>query len=308
VRVAFAFVIAACGSSSLKAHAETSATEWTASIWDIGALSLLIAGGVLYALGSRRLFQRGVARRRAEVVAFWVGLCALLTAVGPALDAAAARRFSSHMVQHELLMRVGAPLLIAGRPIVAWLWALPARWRLRAGTWLVSGAVGRGWQVLTAPFTAWALHGAVIWIWHTPALYEAAVTHESIHAFQHATFVGTAVLFWWGLVYGRYGRAAYGASVLYVFTTMMHTGALGATFALSRSPFYDVYRQRAAEAGVDAIADQQLAGVYMWVPSGLILTVFGLALLVAWLAESDRRAKWRVSERPQRLRAAQNDI
>jgi putative membrane protein len=65
--------------------------------------------------------------------------------------------------------------------------------------------------------------------------------------------VATSVLFWWGLVYGRYGRAAYGASALYVFTTMVHTGILGALFALSTSPYYGVYRDRAAASGVDAI-------------------------------------------------------
>ena len=101
--------------------------------------------------------------------------------------------------------------------------------------------------------------------------------------------LGSAVLFWWGLVYGRYGRAAYGASPLYVFTTMVHTGVLGAVFTLSQTPFYRVYVDRASAAGIDATTDQQLAGLYMWVPAGLILTAFGLAPFVAWLAESERR-------------------
>src|SRR5690606_11862262 len=118
-------------------------------------------------------------------------------------------------------------------PIVPWLWALPDRLRPAAAAGLQQRAVGGTWRRLTAPVVAWGLHGATIWAWHVPAFYEAAVRHEGIHAVQHATFVGTAVLFWWGLVYGRYGRAAYGASVLFVFTTMVHTGLLGALFVLS---------------------------------------------------------------------------
>jgi len=98
------------------------------------------------------------------------------------------------------------------------------------------------------------------------------------------------VLFWWGLVYGRYGRAAYGAAVLYVFATLVHTGLLGAMFALSERSFYPLYVERAEAAGVDAVADQQLAGLYMWVPSGIVLTLFGLALFAAWLGEAERRA------------------
>jgi cytochrome c2 len=116
------------------------------------------------------------------------------------------------------------------------------------------------------------------------------VRDEAVHALQHATFVGTAVLFWWGLVYGRYGRAAYGASALYVFVTSVHTGILGALFTLSDSPYYPLYAARAPYAGLDAVADQQLAGLYMWVPAGVVLTVFGLGLVVAWLSEAERRS------------------
>jgi cytochrome c oxidase assembly factor CtaG len=211
--------------------------------------------------------------------------------VAPPLDRAAAATFSAHMIQHELLMLVGAPLLIVGRPIVPWLWALPGSVRSGArGAWPIRAATG-AWRWLTVPFVAWALHGLVVWVWHAPGLYERAVENEGVHALQHATFVATSVLFWWGLVYGRYGRAAYGASALYVFTTMVHTGVLGAMFALSQTPFYRVYQDRAAAAGVDAVTDQQLAGLYMWVPAGLILTVFGLALFVAWLAEAERRQR-----------------
>jgi putative membrane protein len=253
-------------------------------------MGLLGLAAGLYALGSMRLARRGARVRRVERVAFWTGWAALLAAVAPPLDRAAAELFSMHMLQHKLLMLVGAPLLIVGRPIVPWLWALPDRLRPAAAAGLQRPGVGGVWRWLTRPLVAWALYGAVIWLWHVPALYEAAVAHEGIHALQHAMFVGSAVLFWWGLVYGRYGRLAYGASLLYVFTTMMHTGLLGALFALSTTPFYPLYRERAIAAGVDPVVDQQLAGLYMWVPGSIVLVVCGLALALAWLAEAERRS------------------
>ena len=290
MRVAAATVAALLAAAPAAAHEGPHAPAAAGpSAWDVAALVLLTAGALLYAIGSVRLAERGARVRRAERVAFWAGWTAVVVALSPPIDGAAAAAFSVHMVQHELLMLVGAPLMIAGRPIVPWLWALPERWRHLAGAGLQAGAVGRAWSWLTLPVVAWGLHGAVIWIWHAPVLYEAAVEREAVHALQHATFVATAVLFWWGLVYGRYGRAAYGASALYVFTTMMHTGVLGALFALSTAPYYGIYRERAAAAGVDAVADQQLAGVYMWIPGGIILTVLGLALLLAWLSETERR-------------------
>jgi putative membrane protein len=259
--------------------------------WDVATLVGLFVAAALYGWGGRRMRSGGGRVRLVERVSFWAGWTALVSAVAPWMDRAAALTLSSHMVQHELLMLVGAPLLIAGRPIVPWLWALPRGLRLRMGTGLASPVVHPLWNWLTAPLVAWALHGATVWAWHLPMLYQAAVESEAIHAVQHAMFVGTAVLFWWGLIYGRYGRAAYGASALYVFTTMVHTGVLGAFFALSTRPFYGVYRERAALAGVDPTIDQQLAGLYMWIPAGLILTAFGLSLLVAWLAESERRGE-----------------
>jgi putative membrane protein len=274
------------------AHGPASAIQTASpSGWDVAVMLLLAMGGLLYVTGSRALAARGARVRRIERVSFWTGWAALFAAVAPPMDAATASAFSAHMAQHELLMLVGAPLMIVGRPIVPWLWALPARLRPAAGASLQRNSVANSWALLTTPVVAWALHGATVWIWHAPVLYQAALLSEGTHALQHATFVGTAVLFWWGLVYGRYGRAAYGASALFVFTTMVHTGILGALFALSTSPYYEVYRERAAASGADPVADQQLAGLYMWVPSGIVLTVFGLALLVAWLSEAERRAR-----------------
>jgi cytochrome c2 len=131
----------------------------------------------------------------------------------------------------------------------------------------------------------------VIWAWHVPSLYEWAVHDEAVHAVQHAMFVGTSALFWWGLLYGRYGRAGYGAAVFYVFTTAVHTGILGALVTFAGTPIYPSYGPTSLAYGTDPLADQQVAGLLMWVPAGLILTFLGLALFVAWLGEADRRVK-----------------
>jgi cytochrome c oxidase assembly factor CtaG/cytochrome c2 len=289
MRVVAAVTIALAAAVPLLAHEGSHATPGGTSRWDAAVLAALLVAAGLYTAGTWRLARRGVRTRRVERAAFWIGWLALVAAVAPPLDHASSLAFSMHMVQHELLMLVGAPLVVLGRPVVPWLWALPQSVRTRTGATLRWRPVHRAWQWMTTPLTAWVLHGAAIWTWHLPALYESAVENESVHALQHASFVGTAILFWWGLVYGKYGRVAYGASVLYVFTTMVHTGILGAMFALSTGPFFDIYVERAAAAGVDPTADQQLAGLVMWIPAGIVLTLFGLALLAAWIGASERR-------------------
>jgi len=117
------------------------------------------------------------------------------------------------MVQHELLMVVTAPLLVVGRPLVPMLWALPspARRRVggitrRPGLWLV-------WRFVSRPMVAFLVHGAAIWVWHAPALYEATLHNDYIHGFEHSCFLVTAALFWWALIHGRYGRLGYGIAV-----------------------------------------------------------------------------------------------
>jgi putative membrane protein len=232
---------------------------------------------------------RNAVHPRREQVCFWCGWATLLASILPPLDARALVAFAPHMAQHELMMLVGTPLVIAGRPLSTCLWGLTESWRGAVAGIMQAGAIGFTWRSLTAPVAAWALHGLVIWVWHVPALYEWAIHNESVHAVQHAMFIGTSALFWWGLLYGRYGRAGYGAAVFYVFTTVVHTGILGALLTFAASPLYPTYAQTAAARGASALEDQQLAGLLMWVPAGIVLTLTGLALFLAWLGESERR-------------------
>ncbi len=273
--------------SALRAHDAGHDLPASPSAWDLAIAAGLAGAALLYAIGRATLPASTARRTRLAPAAFWTGWAAMLMAVLPPLDRLAVERFSAHMLQHELLMLVGAPLVIAGRAFATALLGLPARARAAAAS-LVQGPGAAGtWRLLSAPLTAWALHGVTVWMWHVPALYEAAVRHEGVHAVQHATFVGTAALFWSGLIYGRYGRAGYGASVFYVFTTLVHTGLLGAVFTLAPSAIYPLYAARTP----DAVGDQQIAGLVMWVPAGLVLTLTGLALFAAWLGDAGRRSR-----------------
>jgi putative membrane protein len=292
VAVAVWLALAACGTPLVSAHAG-GLREWTRpgplSVWDLAALAALLGTAALYVRGALRLRQRAGRQRRREYVAFAGGWSALVLAVLPPIDAFAVQLFSVHMLQHELMMLAGAPLLIAARPLSTCLWGLPAAWRAAAAGALRTEPFGGGWRVLTAPVIAWAIHGLVIWVWHAPALYDAAVRSEAVHALQHAMFVSSATLFWWGLLAGRYGRAGYGAAVFYVFTTAVHTGLLGAMVTFSPSPLYSVYLHPANQLGVDPLIDQQRAGLLMWIAAGALLTLFGIGLFAAWLGEAERR-------------------
>jgi putative membrane protein len=142
---------------------------------------------------------------------------------------------------------------------------------------------------LSTPIVTLLIHGLVVWVWHVPQLFEAALRSEWVHAAQHASFFATAVLFWWGILRGRYGRAGYGLASAFVFATAMHTSVLGALLTVAARLWYPLYADRAVPWAVDAFADQQLAGLIMWVPAGLLFAVLSLALFAAWLGEVGRR-------------------
>jgi putative membrane protein len=247
---------------------------------DAFAAGTLAVSGVLYLAGLHRMAANHARPSRLEMTAFAAGWFVLAIALLSPIATLSEWLFSAHMTQHELLMLVAAPLIALGRPLVPMLFAMPKSWRTRY-------APAAGLRLASSPLFVFVLHAVALWIWHLPVLYEAAVLDDRIHLVQHLCFAGTAVLFWWGLIRGRYGRVGYGAAFIYIFATALHSGGLGALLTFSNRAWYPLYVQRAQ--GADAVVDQQLGGVIMWVPAGVVMMLFGLAMFAAWLGDAQHR-------------------
>ncbi len=262
--------------------------------WDPWILAGLGTAAVLYARGVRRLWQRagtgrGIPRHRAAC--YFAGLAAIFVALVSPVNAVSEQLFWVHMIQHVLLMVIAAPLLVLGKPALAWVWALPPparRWT--ADRWRGWPALRGGWRALTHPLVVLVLHVAALWAWHLPPLYEAALDSDSVHHLQHASFFFTAVLFWWVVAHVGRGRLpGYGAAIAYVFATLLQGGLLGALLTLAPRPWYEAHGPGAVAWGMDPLADQQLAGTLMWIPGGIVYAAAALLLFAAWLRESKKR-------------------
>lgn len=254
-------------------------------------LSLALAAW-LYFRGVQLLWResgtgRGI--RKWEAACFAGGWLSLFIALVSPLHPWGSVLFSAHMVQHEVLMLVAAPLLVLGRPLVPFLWALPLSWARRIGNWGKAELFQHVWKALTNPLVAWAIHAAALWAWHAPALFQATLTSEWVHALQHLSFLLSALLFWWSLIHGRQGLMGYGAATLYVFTTSIHSGLLGALLTFAPTVWYPSYEGLTSSWGLTPLEDQQLGGLIMWIPAGLVYIVAGLALFAGWLRESEAR-------------------
>jgi putative membrane protein len=141
------------------------------------------------------------------------------------------------------------------------------------------------WRALSRPLPASFAHGAAIWVWHMPAFFVAALASEWLHWLQHASFFFTALLFWWVIFGYRHLRSDAAVSIACLFVTAMHTGLLGALLTFSARLWYPP-APGTAEWGLTAIEDQQLAGILMWMPIGLIYALAALALAGRWIASS----------------------
>ncbi len=238
---------------------------------------------VVYALGQHELSGRRTSSDRRGMALFATGLLALAVALSPPLDEVADRLFSVHMVQHELLMVVAAPLLVASSSFPALIWALPRRGRLVVARVIRRTRLRAIWSWLTGPLPASVLHGLAIWLWHAPVLFDAALEHEWIHVAQHVSFFGTGLIFWSSVI-RPHRREARGQAVLSLFATSVHSGVLGALLTFSRASWYAPY-------GAGAIEDQQLAGLIMWIPASLAYLIASLLVARRWLDESEMVVK-----------------
>jgi cytochrome c oxidase assembly factor CtaG len=263
---------------------------WTAWDWNPAVVIPLVIVAILYFVGVRRVWSRSSVGRGVrvwEMACFASGWIALSVALVSPLHALGAVLFSAHMTQHELIMIVAAPLLVVGRPLVAYVWCAPRTWRRPFHAWSRRSSVRRSWELLTAPAVASAMHAAAIAVWHLPSPYQATLTSDVAHALQHFCFLASALLFWWAMIRPR--RATYMQSVIYLFVTTLWTGALGALLAFAPNLWYPEYAATTGLWGLTPLEDQQLGGIIMWIPGGGSYLIAALALCAAWLRDSERR-------------------
>lgn len=263
----------------------TLARAWSLSPWLLLPLAVFLG---LYAAGLVRLWHAGGRGRGISVVeaaCFAAGAVALLLATVWPLDAYGEWSLAAHMAQHMLLLALVPPLLLAGRPLAAIACALPPDWsqalhrhahplQVRAGAALAAAVL---------------VHGAAMWLWHLPSALDAALHSEPLHWAMHASFLLAGLWFWsalWRCI--RDPRAGAGPGVVAIVVVMMQMGFLGALLTFSPRVLYPVYAGRAPQLGLSPLADQQLAGVLMWVPSCLPYLLGAVWLMWRGFAQLER--------------------
>ncbi len=241
--------------------------------WTLEPVQLVpvVLVALLYARRVRTLRLRGTAVPGWRVASFCVGVLLLVVALAsPIAWLGEERLFSFHMLQHVLLGDLAPLALLIGltgpilRPVLAYAHRL---------------------RVLAHPLVALPLWAVNLYVWHLPVLYEAAVRHEAVHAFEHACFFAGGTIMWLPVLetlpapewFGTGWKFGYIAAVRIVETI------LGNVFLWAGSPFYRVYEDAPRQWGISPLHDQGLAGAVMMI-EGSLVTIGALAWLFLRLA------------------------
>jgi len=244
-------------------------------------LSILFGVGIWYAFGASRVFKFSVVGRGAlmrRFVLFAAAWATLALSLLTPLHELGSRSFTAHMIEHELLMLVAAPLIAFSEPLGIFLWALPKSWRQASGKVGHNATFSRAWQIVSGLLAASIIQAIMLWLWHVPALFDRALDSEGWHIAQHLSFVLSAILFWWSIHRAARVHKHAGAAAAFLFFTSLHTSLLGAFMSFAASPWYAEYVALglSGTAGLSPLEDQQLAGLIMWIPGGAVHAIAAL--------------------------------
>jgi len=232
----------------------------------------------LYALRARTLALRGRPVPAWRQLSFASGMLLILVALVSPLAALDDELVWVHMAQHLVLSDLAALLIVLG---LTWPLLQPPL-----------ATRGLGWlRVLAHPAVALPLWLADLYLWHVPALYQAALSSQAVHALEHACFTGFGIAMWMALV-GPLPKPDWfgnGARLIYVIVVRFGGAVLANVLLWAGSPLYPDYAAGEAAHGISPLADQGAAGVVMMIRQGLVTLGLFAWLFFRAAQQSDER-------------------
>ena len=213
-------------------------------------------------------------RQRGRPFYFGAALIIFLVAlISPVSALAQGYLFSAHMVQHILLVLIVPALLLLSLPR--------------------SFSLPRPLKTVTHPFVGWIAGVGAMWLWHAPALCNAATTSRAVFVVQTTSLLLMGSVFWWQVLAPRDAeRLAPAAGIVYLFTACTACSILGIILTFAPVSICSVYQQPVdrfgmlgtirGDWGLTSDKDQQIGGLLMWVPMCLIYLAAILAQFARW--------------------------
>jgi putative membrane protein len=227
-----------------------------------------------------------------RLTAFLAGLGAVWVALGSRLAAFDDVSLSVHMIQHLLLMSVAPALVLLAAPALPLLHGVPQAFARK-----IVGPVLR-WRViqdlgsfLTHPAVAWLIAVFTLIVWHIPQIFELALRHESLHKFEHLTFLLAGLIFWWPVIQPWPSNARWPrwAIPVYLFAATLPCDVLSGFLVFCDRVVYTSYLSVPGLFGISPLQDQERAAALMWVVVTLILMVPAVMITMQILSPEHAR-------------------
>ncbi len=126
-----------------------------------------------------------------------------------------------------------------------------------------------------------ASFAVAMWTWHMPGPYDETLQNNYVYWTMHVTTFGAALLLWHALLLRSATRT--GLSLVVGFATALQMSLLGAVLTLAPKALFSVHFQTTWPWGLSPLQDQELGGIIMWVPAGVLFTIYGLAAFAQWM-------------------------
>jgi cytochrome c oxidase assembly factor CtaG len=273
------------------------------SVWTAWPAVPLVQVGLflataMYVIGWRRLVRLPSSRRsllpKWRVWCYFGGIGALTLALASPIDSYSNWLFFVHMIQHLLLLLIAPPLLWLGAPMLPMLWALPRDARKVVGRLIGPGGwLARVGGFLTQSMTAAGAFALTMALWHLPQFYDKAQGRTLIHDLEHLMFFVTSLLYWWPVIHpgGGRRRLSYGAALPYLLPPFVEGMVIGALITFSGRPIYQTYVGLTPTWGLSTLDDQQIGGLIMWIPGGMLFLIPLIGLLSMVFRQEEQRAQ-----------------
>jgi cytochrome c oxidase assembly factor CtaG len=290
-------VVQAHGISAPRPTLATIFATWSGDLlpW-IGIAAATTSYLVAAVLVNRAHPQNPVPIRR--LVAWLTGMTMIAIALTSAVDVYATELFSVHMVQHLLLALVAPPLLALGAPITLMLRVSGPGVRRSVLLPILHSRVVRA---ISWPPIGWTIFALVMWATHFSPLFGAALEDEGLHHVEHALYLVAGLLFWWPVIGAdpMRWRLSPAWRMVYVAAQMPFNTAVGLAIYFAPTVLYHQYAALSRTWGPDPLADQQIAGIFMWGVGDVIMLGALVIAIAAWL-QADERRSHRAQERAAR--------
>jgi len=224
-----------------------------------------------------------------------IGFIAIIAALFSPIEQLADEFFFIHMIQHLLLQMIAVPLILLGTPIVPIMRGWPIKLRRSVIIKIMQNRIVRKtlW-FLTRPLISLLAYSVLLWVWHLPNFYEAAIKHEAIHQLEHFTFLITSAIYWSVIIDPKplQTYVAYSKRILIILAGAVQNIALGAYITIYPDilyPWYQNIDQGNFWLVTSPLEDQQLAGLIMWVP-GTMMYLIALLILLGKLLSSEEKS------------------